>query len=336
MGEVTRTDTESLALVGPAVDPAHEVITPREVPLGGPRAMTVRRTLPNRSRTTIGAWCFLDHYGPDSVAESGGMSVPPHPHTGLQTVSWLFEGEIEHRDSTGAHAMVVPGELNLMTAGRGIQHSEVSTPGTSTLHGVQLWVALPEEARHVPPRFDAARAVNHESEGTTISVFLGSLPDFPGVDVATHNPLVAAELRIPAGGELDLRLDSGFEHGLLVDEGHIHVGGTEISRHHLGYFPPGTPSLPIRAGSNEARVLLIGGTPFDEQIVMWWNFVGRTHDDIALARAEWQEGLAAGSERFGHLSHKPALPAPELPGVTLKARGNRQTFPPGTRNTLKG
>ncbi|MGH3365223.1 MAG: pirin family protein, partial [Nocardioidaceae bacterium] len=132
-----------------------EVVTSREVPLGGPRAMTVRRTLPQRQRSLIGAWCFVDHYGPDDVASTGGMDVPPHPHTGLQTVSWLFTGEIEHRDSLGSHAMVHPGELNLMTAGRGIAHSEVSTPATNTLHGVQLWLALPDHAR------DTARDFEH-------------------------------------------------------------------------------------------------------------------------------------------------------------------------------
>jgi len=116
-----------------------EVIEPREVPLGGLRAMTVRRTLPTRGRSLIGAWCFLDHYGPDDVAETGGMAVAAHPHTGLQTVSWLFTGEIEHRDSAGHRAMVRPGEVNLMTAGRGISHTEVSTPDTTTLHGAQLW-----------------------------------------------------------------------------------------------------------------------------------------------------------------------------------------------------
>src|SRR4051794_16468427 len=123
---------------------APEIIEAREVPLGGPRAMTVHRTLPSKQRTMIGAWCFVDHYGPSHVAETGGMVVPPHPHTGLQTVSWLFEGEIEHRDSAGHHALVRPGELNLMTGGRGVSHSEDSPPGAEVVHGVQLWVALPE------------------------------------------------------------------------------------------------------------------------------------------------------------------------------------------------
>ncbi len=132
-------------------DAGVEILEPREVPLGGPRAMTVRRTLPQRRRSLIGGWCFVDHYGPDDVSLTGGMQVPPHPHTGLQTVSWLFEGEIDHRDSVGSHALVRPGELNLMTAGRGISHSEVSTPGTQRLHGVQLWVALPRASKDVPP-----------------------------------------------------------------------------------------------------------------------------------------------------------------------------------------
>src|SRR5699024_8858206 len=125
-----------------STDAHMQVLTARDVPLGGPRAMTVRRTLPQRARSLIGAWCFADHYGPDDVSTTGGMVVPPHPHTGLQTVSWLFSGEIEHRDTLGTVASVRPGELNLMSAGAGIAHSEVSSPATTTLHGVQLWVAL--------------------------------------------------------------------------------------------------------------------------------------------------------------------------------------------------
>jgi len=153
-----------------------EVLTPRDVPLGGLRAMTVRRTLPQRQRSLIGAWCFLDHYGPDEVDRSGeGMVVPPHPHTGLQTVSWLFTGEIEHRDSAGHHAYVRPGELNLMTAGRGISHSEYSTPGTTTLHGAQLWLALPDGDRQVEPTFEHFAPEPVAGEGWEARVFIGSL-----------------------------------------------------------------------------------------------------------------------------------------------------------------
>ena len=152
-----------------------EILEPREVPLGGPRAMTVRRTLPQRHRSLIGAWCFVDHYGPDEVASSGGMSVAPHPHTGLQTVSWLFAGEIEHRDSAGNQAMVRPGEVNLMTAGRGISHSEVSTAGTDVLHGAQLWVALPDAARDTEPGFQHHAPDPVRGPGWEARVFLGSV-----------------------------------------------------------------------------------------------------------------------------------------------------------------
>ena len=152
-----------------------ELMEPREVPLGGPRAMPVRRTLPQRHRSLIGAWCFVDHYGPDPVSESGGMVVAPHPHTGLQTVSWLFTGEIEHRDSAGNVAMVRPGEVNLMTAGRGISHSEVSTPQTTVLHGAQLWVALPDAERDTEPGFQHYAPDGIAGEGWRARVFLGSL-----------------------------------------------------------------------------------------------------------------------------------------------------------------
>src|ERR1700756_6042132 len=124
--------------------PIVEVLHPRECPRGGPRAIRVQRTLPQRQRSLVGAWCFIDHYGPVSAR----MDVPPHPHTGLQTVSWLFSGGVEHRDSAGVRALIRPGELNLMTAGGGICHSEVSIESNNALHGVQLWIALPDAHRN--------------------------------------------------------------------------------------------------------------------------------------------------------------------------------------------
>ena len=151
------------------------VLHPREVPLGGPRAIRVRRTLPQRERSLIGAWCFADHYGPHDVRDGVGMDVPPHPHTGLQTVSWLFEGEVEHRDSAGVHAMVRPGELNLMTAGAGICHSEVSTAATTVLHGVQLWVALPDSDRDTGRDFAHYAPEPVSVPGAALRVFLGEL-----------------------------------------------------------------------------------------------------------------------------------------------------------------
>lgn len=152
-----------------------DVLAARDVPLGGPRAMRVRRTLPQRARTLIGAWCFADHYGPVEVATGHSMDVAPHPHTGLQTVSWLFSGEIEHRDSLGTHALIRPGEMNLMTGGHGIAHSEVSTPATTVLHGVQLWVALPGEHRSTERDFQHHVPEPVRVDGAEIRVFLGEL-----------------------------------------------------------------------------------------------------------------------------------------------------------------
>ncbi|MGW3182020.1 pirin family protein [Kitasatospora sp. NPDC001119] len=306
----------------PAADPRVEVLPARDVPLGGPRAMTVRRTLPQRSRSTIGAWCFVDHYGPDDVTSTGGMDVAPHPHTGLQTVSWLFTGEIEHRDSLGVHAYVRPGEVNLMTSGRGIAHSEVSTPATTVLHGVQLWVALPEEHRHTGRDFHHHVPAPVALDGGEARVFLGTLAGDTS-PVPTFTPLLGAELTLHPGATVTLDVDPAFEHGLLVDSGHVRLLDTPLRPAELGYAAPGRDTLTLtNTGDTDARLVLLGGTPFEEQIVMWWNFIGRSHEDITRAREEWMS--SANPDRFGAVEGYPGdrLPAPELPGIPLKPRGN--------------
>jgi redox-sensitive bicupin YhaK (pirin superfamily) len=300
-----------------------EVLTPRDVPLGGPRAMTVRRTLPQRHRSLVGAWCFLDHYGPDDVADTGGMSVAPHPHTGLQTVSWLFTGEVEHRDSAGNHAMVRPGELNLMTAGHGISHSEVSTAATTVLHGAQLWVALPSSARDTVPRFDHYTPLAVTGDGWEARVFLGSLLGSAS-PVETATPLLGAELRLTAGTELHLDVQASDEHGVLVDTGVVSIGEVETKQHELAYLPPGSQRLSIEAVT-DARVLLLGGPPFGEAIVMWWNFVGRSHEEIVKFRADWMAQLSGGGYADGRFGipigdELPPIPAPPLPNARLRER----------------
>lgn len=328
---------------------AVQVLAPREVPLGGPRAMGVRRTLPQRGRTTIGAWCFADHYGPDDVEVSGGMVVPPHPHTGLQTVSWLFEGEIEHRDSTGSRELVRPGQVNLMTAGRGISHSEVSTPATTRLHGVQLWVALPDASRHVAPFFEHADISAETVDDAVVRVFAGSLPGVGDeASVTLFSPLVGAQVDLPAGGEAWIDLDLAFEHGVLVDAGPVRVtvaatddepddsrvdaDGLIVSGHsatlewsELGYLPTGHDGVRLTAHDGPVRVVLLGGVPFGEELVMWWNFIGRDHDEIVESRRLWQSdviGRDNADGHFGRVDYEGApLPAPELPTVRLKPRG---------------
>lgn len=283
--------------------------------------MMVRRVLPHRARTTIGPWCFLDHFGPNVVTETGGMVVPPHPHTGLQTVTWLFEGSIEHKDSTGGCATITPGSMNLMTAGSGIQHSEVSDPESSTLHGVQLWVALPDEHRFQNPHFDSLSTHPHPLGDGTIRLFLGELNGVGVAPAPTYSPLVAAEISLPPGGKMELSVQASFEHGLLADTGTVTVDGETIEAHHLGFCPTGSHSLSLVNNATESfRGILIGGEPFTEPLVMWWNFLGRTHEEIEEFRKDWQDGLTNGSPRYGHLDHMDPLPAPELPHVRLKAR----------------
>ncbi len=293
-----------------------EVLRPREVPLGGPRAMRVHRTLPQRHRSLIGAWCFIDHYGPAPAR----MDVPPHPHTGLQTVSWLFSGEVEHNDSSGVRAAVRPGELNLMTAGAGICHCEVSVRSPAALHGVQLWVALPDSDR------DTARDFAHYAPepaplpGATMRVFLGELGGSRS-PVHTFTPLLGAQIDLDAGARPDIEVDPAFEHGVLCDLGAVRVDEAPLTVAELAYLGPGRSSLRLHnVGDGPARVLLLGGTPFTEELVMWWNFVGRSHDDIVSYRQLWE----AGDERFGavqgYRGSLTRLPAPPLPTARLRPR----------------
>lgn len=282
----------------------------------------MRRTLPQRERSLIGAWCFADHYGPHDVRDGVGMDVPPHPHTGLQTVSWLFEGEVEHRDSAGVHALVRPGELNLMTAGAGICHSEVSTAATTVLHGVQLWVALPDSARDTGRDFAHYAPEPVSVAGATLRVFLGALAGSRS-PVHTFTPLVGAQVDIDPGAGVDLSVDPSFEHGVLLDQGRLEVTGTVLDVADLAFQGTGRDVLTLRnLGNSPARAVLLGGPPFDEALVMWWNFVGRSHDDIAAYRRLWQDH----DDRFGAVGGYQGaverLPAPPLPNATLRPRPN--------------
>ena len=304
-----------------------EVLEPRAVPLGGPRAMPVSRTLPQRRRSLVGSWCFIDHYGPDDVSETGGMDVPRHPHTGLATVSWLFSGEIDHLDSAGNAARVRPGELNLMIAGRGITHQEISAPETRTLHGVQLWYALPGATRFSENHFehyvpDAVSA----APGATARVFIGSLAGSVS-PVETRTPdLLGAEIVLAPGASATFEVRRDFEFAALAETGDIEVNGTAVAHRELGYVPTGSDTLTISSATG-ARVILLGGVPFGEQIVMWWNFIGRDHDEIADYRRRYQaemgfEADAVTDPLFGEFpAGQPApLPAPALPNARLRPR----------------
>src|SRR4029453_4829235 len=177
----------------------------------------------------IGAWCFVDHFGPDDVSDSPGMRVPPHPHTGLQTVSWLVDGEILHRDSLGSLQAITPGQLNVMTSGHGIAHSEESPSAhPPVMHGLQLWVALPESARHDEPRFDHYSDVpRFERDGATVTVVVGTVDGVRSPALAC-SPLAGAEMVLGPGAPLRLPLDPAYEHGALAMTGAADVAGVDL------------------------------------------------------------------------------------------------------------
>ncbi|MFD9050874.1 pirin family protein [Streptomyces zaomyceticus] len=297
-------------------EPVRELLSPRRVQLG--ESTEVRRLLPNLGRRMVGAWAFVDHYGPDDIADEPGMQVPPHPHMGLQTVSWLHEGEVLHRDSTGSLQTVRPRELGLMTSGRAISHSEESPrPHAPFLHGAQLWVALPDAHRHVEPHFEHhADLPRVTAPGLTATVVLGELDGAtsPGT---TYTPLVGADLALAAGAEANLPLDPDFEYAVLAMSGEVHVDGVPVLPGSMLYLGCGRSGLPLRAAS-DAGLMLLGGEPFEEEIVMWWNFVARKDEEIREAREAWMT-----SDRFGEVKGYDGdrLDAPEVPAAHLKARG---------------
>ncbi|MGP9539735.1 pirin family protein [Brachybacterium sp. AOP43-C2-M15] len=337
-------------------------LDPREVPLGGPRGMTVHRTLPAKRTSLIGAWCFVDHFGPDDVSD-GGMQVARHPHTGLATVSWLFEGAITHRDSIGSHALVRPGDVDLMVAGSGITHSEYSVADTTILHGVQLWYALPERTRFRDQHFEVHTPPVITTGAARARVGMGRLraTDDDGAELEDTSPVVTdtalgmAQIEVRAGRGLSLELDARHEHGLLVDSGAARLRAGErtasAGRRELVVLPDATSRLELHAEEGEElRVMLLSGEPLGEDIIMWWNFVARTHEEIAAFRGRYQAeighelsldqapiapivreraGLSAEDEQFGPFAaHTPAaLPAPMLPNGRLRSRGRHG--PPG-------
>ncbi|MFJ4124275.1 pirin family protein [[Kitasatospora] papulosa] len=297
-------------------EPVRELLTPRRVQLG--ESTEVRRLLPNLGRRMVGAWAFVDHYGPDDIADEPGMQVPPHPHMGLQTVSWLHEGEVLHRDSLGSLQQIRPRELGLMTSGRAISHSEESPkPHARFLHGAQLWVALPGSDRHAEPRFEHHTGLPAvTAPGLTATVILGELDGAASPGTA-YTPIVGADLTLTAGAQARLPLDPDFEYAVLSMSGEAEIDGVQVLPGSMLYLGCGRTELPLRAAS-DAGLMLLGGEPFAEEIVMWWNFVGRSHEEIEQARQDWMEG-----PRFGEVKGYDGgrLPAPELPPVALKPRG---------------
>ena len=270
-------------------------------------SLSVRRALPTRSRRTVGAWCFADHMGPVTVTEDEGVDIGPHPHTGLQTVTWLVAGEVLHRDSLGSEQVIRAGQLNLMTAGNGVTHSEEATGRyRGQLHGVQLWVAQPEATRNGPAAFEHhAKLPQVELDIAVATVLVGS---FAGAasPARRDTELVGVDAALgPGTGAWPLR--PSFEHALVVLEGEVLAGEQVVRPGQLAYLGQGRDQLVLSA-AGPARVLLLGGTPFPEPILMWWNFVVRDRDELDRAYRHWQ----ADDPQFGRLRSPLArIPAPK-------------------------
>ncbi|MGN6474001.1 MAG: pirin family protein [Mycobacteriales bacterium] len=304
-GPLEDADARLVPDCGVAGPPEIEISADRQAEVG---RVQVRRALPQRTRRTVGPWCFADHFGPANVTSEHGFDIGPHPHMGLATVTWLFEGEVLHRDSLGSEQPIRPGELNLMTAGHGISHSEEGSGKYSgTLEGIQLWLAQPEAGRHGQAAFaHHANLPELEVGSADATVLVGS---FAGAaSPATFAwPTCGTELLLRGGGA-EIPLDTAWEYAVVVASGRVELGGQSVTAGVLGYLGAGRDELRLVA-SEPSRVMLLGGLPFGERIVMWWNFVARSTEELEAAYRSW----LTDDSRFGVVASplaRIAAPAP--------------------------
>lgn len=277
--------------------------------------MLVKRALPSRHQRMVGAWCFLDHAGPVNFAPGKGMHVGAHPHTALQTFTWLIDGEVLHKDSLGNELIIRPGQVNLMTAGRGIVHTEDSVVNGGRLHAAQLWIALPPELADCEPDFAHYPELPiWHVEDVQCTLLAGTFNAFTA-PTAVCSPMLGMDLFSKQGGTVNLSLNRDFEYGFLTLTGQVNVQGETYTPDEFAYLEPGSENLEMTL-STDARVLLLGGVPFETPVQMWWNFVGHSKEAIAQAQKDWEQG----DPRFGDVLDESAntgvaarLAAPALP-----------------------
>lgn len=285
------------------------VITPSTHDIG---AFDVRRTLPNKARTMVGPFIFVDQFGPAHFDIGAGMDVRPHPHINLATVTYLFEGAIDHRDSLGTFATIRPGACNLMTAGRGIVHSE-RTPAAeratgSAISGMQTWLALPDGKEEIDPAFEHVAKDDLpliEDSNVSARIIMGSLWGKTS-PITQHSATIYADILMNAGATIPIDAEAD-ERAVLVAIGDASLDGERLERHSLYILKPGQ-AMTLRADSY-ARVMLLGGEAFTTPRHVWWNFVSSSRERINEAKHDWKAQkfplVPGDSEEF--------IPIPEVP-----------------------
>ena len=283
--------------------------------------MRVFRSIPQRDLRMIGPWCFLDHFGPVAPADYQQFDVPPHPHIGLQTITWLLSGQLLHQDSLGYEQALRANELNLMTAGKGISHAEVAAQHvTDPLHGLQLWAALPPAAETTNACFDHYKNLPSFAVGECqATLIMGEYQAGQRRQVSParqFHPIFAMQLKSPRVAVGELQLNAEHEYGLYVVEGRLDTLNQTVERHELLFLGAGRSEVTLELAADTV-MLVLGGEAFEQPVLMWWNFVSANAAQIRQAQEQWN----AGHERFGNVQRYKGerLLAPELPaGTKLK------------------
>lgn len=291
----------------------------------------VSRALPSRRCPRISAWCFLDYLHQEKNNESNehfGINVAPHPHIGLQTFTWMRQGSIVHEDSLGNHSVINPHEVHLMTAGRGIVHTEVSPNfldkakeiNLTEIESLQFWLALPKEKEAIPPTFKRYPHLPHfEHQGLAIHLFMGEFLNH-NANIPSHVPLMGADITVSTTETKTethtLPLNKEFEYGIFLTHGKLNINQDTYEAHQFLVLDKALTELSFTAEKG-SKFILIGGSPVTEPIMMWWNFIAHDQQTIEEAMNDWEHYP---SSRFGKVNHpEPAIPAPPLT-ANLKVR----------------
>jgi len=286
-----------------------EVRQGRVADVGG---MGVARVLPTKGRRTIGGWCFVDLMTPGDIVRPPPLEIGPHPHIGLATVTWLFEGTALHGDSLGTEQLIRPGELNLMTSGRGIAHAELGVHPTGLgsrvggISGAQMWIAQPESTRHGASRFQHLADLPRIDLGSgEAHLMVGSLA---GAGSAAKVDTAVVGLDVTMRPSVEIPAVQSFEYGVVPIDRSVKVGDTIVDSGSIAIIASGLDSIRLSVDGGHGRALVLGGEPLGERVQTWWNFVARTKDEITEAWHDWQDH---NEDRFGPVpSHLARIDAP--------------------------